>query len=64
MRLIATIALLALGLGATLPALAETNIGVTAAVNQDAKGMIGSNIKTRGGCKVRSFTTVARLQAE
>ena len=46
MRLIATIALLALGLSAGLPALAETNVGVTAAVNQDAKGIVGSNIKT------------------
>jgi hypothetical protein len=44
MRLFATIALLALAL--TGPALAETNVGVTAAVNQDAKGVVGSNVKT------------------
>jgi hypothetical protein len=44
MRLFAAIALLALGLSA--PALAETNVGVTAAVNQDATGSVGSNVKT------------------
>jgi len=48
MRRIATIALLALGLGAGLsaPALAETSVGVTAAVNQDATGAVGSSVKT------------------
>jgi len=46
MRLIAAIALLALGMGAGVPALAETNVGVTAAVNQDARGIIGSSVKT------------------
>lgn len=46
MRLIAATALLALGLTAGTPALAETNVGVTAAVNQDAKAVVGSNIKT------------------
>lgn len=44
MRLLATIALLSLA--ATAPALAETNVGVTAAVNQDATGTVGSNVKT------------------
>jgi len=45
MRLIAAAtALLMLALGA--PAFAETNVGVTAAVNQDAKGTVGSNVKT------------------
>jgi hypothetical protein len=44
MRLLATIALLAIGLGT--PALAETSVGVTAAVNQDATGTVGSNVKT------------------
>ena len=46
MRLTAAIALLALGLMTGTPALAETNVGVTAAVNQDAKAVVGSNIKT------------------
>lgn len=44
MRLFATIALLALTFGA--PTLAESNVGVTAAVNQDATGTVGSNVKT------------------
>lgn len=44
MRLLATIALLCLTVIA--PALAETNVGVTAAVNQDATGTVGSNVKT------------------
>lgn len=44
MRLLATIALLVLA--ATSPAFAETNVGVTAAVNQDATGTIGSSVKT------------------
>jgi len=44
MRLFTTLALLALAF--TAPALAETNVGVTAAVNQDAKGVVGSNVKT------------------
>jgi len=46
MRLTAAIALLAVGLMAGTPAFAETNVGVTAAVNQDAKSVVGSNIKT------------------
>lgn len=45
MRLIAAAAaLLTLMLGA--PAFAESNVGVTAAVNQDAKGTVGSSVKT------------------
>jgi hypothetical protein len=44
MRLIAITALLLLGVAG--PALAETNVGVTAAVNQDAKGIVGSSVKT------------------
>jgi hypothetical protein len=44
MRIASAIALLALGFSA--PAFAETNVGVTAAVNQDAKGIVGSNVKT------------------
>ena len=44
MRLLATTALFALVLGA--PALAETSVGVTAAVNQDAKGTVGSSVRT------------------
>lgn len=44
MRLLATIALLAIGLGT--PALAETNVGVTAAVNPEATGTVGGNVKT------------------
>src|SRR5690606_27486624 len=44
MRLLATTALIALALDA--PALGETNVGVTAAVNQDAKGSVGSSVKT------------------
>jgi len=44
MRLFAAIALSALALCA--PALAETNVGVTAAVNQDAKGTVGANVRT------------------
>lgn len=44
MRLLSTIALSALLLGSA--ALAETNVGVTAAVNQDATGSVGSNVKT------------------
>ena len=44
MRLLATIALLALAV--TAPAFAETNVGVTAAVNQDATGTVGSSVKT------------------
>lgn len=44
MRLFSTIAVLALLLGA--PALAETSVGVTAAVNPDATGTVGSNVRT------------------
>lgn len=44
MRLFPTIAVLALLLGA--PALAETSVGVTAAVNQDATGTVGSTVRT------------------
>lgn len=44
MRLVAATALLALVLAA--PAVAETSVGVTAAVNQDATGTVGSNVKT------------------
>lgn len=44
MRLIAASALLALALAP--PALAETSVGVTAAVNQDATGTVGSNVRT------------------
>lgn len=44
MRLFSTIAVLALLLGA--PALAETSVGVTAAVNPDATGTVGSTVRT------------------
>ena len=44
MRPIAAAALVIEGLAA--PALAETNVGVTAAVNQDAKGIVGANVRT------------------
>jgi hypothetical protein len=44
MRLVAATALFAIALAA--PALAETSVGVTAAVNQDATGTVGSNVKT------------------
>ncbi len=44
MRLITATALIALTLAA--PALAETSVGVTAAVNQDATGTVGSTVKT------------------
>ncbi len=44
MRLLSTIAVLALLLGA--PALAETSVGVTAAVNPDATGTVGSTVRT------------------
>ncbi|MGN6486370.1 MAG: FecR family protein [Devosia sp.] len=44
MRPIAAAALVLAGLAA--PALAESNVGVTAAVNQDAKGIVGANVRT------------------
>lgn len=44
MRHLAATALLTLALGA--PAFAETSVGVTAAVNQDARGTVGSSVKT------------------
>ena len=44
MRLLAATAIALLGLAA--PALAETNVGVTAAVNQSAKGIVGSTVRT------------------
>ena len=44
MRLFSTVAVLALLLGA--PALAETSVGVTAAVNPDATGTVGSTVRT------------------
>lgn len=44
MRRIAATALLLIG--SAVPALAETSVGVTAAVNQDAKALVGANVRT------------------